>query len=99
MRIFQSLKQSRAKTTAFSLVEVTLALGVAAFCLIAVLGLLPTGLKTQQASTEQTTANTIVSQIVADLNAALRLPPGLRSKLFNLHGHWAAMLHPDIVYF
>src|SRR5947208_6788482 len=99
MRIFQSLKQSRAKTTAFSLVEVTLALGVAAFCLIAVLGLLPTGLKTQQASIQQTTANTICSQVVADLSAALRLPPGQQSKQFNLHGRWAQALHPDIIYF
>jgi uncharacterized protein (TIGR02598 family) len=98
-RMTPSMKQRLFKAAAFSLVEVTLALGVAAFCLIAVLGLLPTGLKTQQNSIEQTTANTIVSQIVGDLSAALRLPPGLRSKLFNLHGHWAAALHPDIVYF
>jgi uncharacterized protein (TIGR02598 family) len=99
LRCFRNMKRSLLRSAAFSLVEVTLALGVAAFCLIAVLGVLPTGLKTQQASTEQTTANTIVSQIEADLSAALRLPPGLRSKLFNLHGHWAAALHPDIVYF
>ncbi len=84
---------------AFSLVEVTLALGVAALCLIAVLGLLPTILKTQQASIEQTTANTIISQIVADLGAALRLPPGLQSKQFNLHGRWARGLHPDTLCF
>jgi type II secretory pathway pseudopilin PulG len=87
------------KTSGFSLVEVTLALGVAAFCLLAVLGLLPTGLKTQQAGIEQTAANTISSQIVADLSAALRLPPGLQSKQFNLHGHWAEALTPDILYF
>jgi uncharacterized protein (TIGR02598 family) len=93
------MKRSLPETAAFSLVEVTLALGVASFCLIAVLGLLPMGLKTQQASIEQTTANTISSQIVADLSAALRLPPGLQSKQFNLHGHWAEALTPDILYF
>ncbi len=93
------MKRSLPETAAFSLVEVTFALGVAAFCLIAVLGLLPTSLKTQQASIEQTTANTISSQILADLSAALRLPPGLQSKQFNLHGHWAGMLTPDILYF
>jgi hypothetical protein len=56
-------------TVAFSLVEVTLALGVAAFCLIAVFGLLPIGLKTDQGAIRQTTANGILSAIVADLRA------------------------------
>jgi uncharacterized protein (TIGR02598 family) len=83
----------------FSLIEVTLALGIAAFCLITVFALVPVALKTQQASIQQTTANTIISQIVADLGAALRLPPGLQSKQFNLHGHWAAQLHPDTICF
>src|SRR5436189_3881910 len=93
------LKQPSSAVTAFSLIEVTLALGIAAFCLLTVFALLPVALKTQQASIQQTTANTIASQIVADLSAALRLPPGLQSKQFNLHGHWAQALHPDIIYF
>jgi uncharacterized protein (TIGR02598 family) len=87
------------EAAAFSLVEVTLALGIAAFCLITLFALIPVALKTQQASIQQTTANTIASQIVADLSAALRLPPGQQSKQFNLHGHWARELHPDIIYF
>ena len=61
---------------AFSLVEVALALGVAAFCLIAILGLLPAGLNTNQSSTRQTTANGILSAIVADLRAT----PGTSSQ-------------------
>jgi type II secretory pathway pseudopilin PulG len=93
------LKQGPSQTTAFSLVEVTLALGIAAFCLLTVFALIPVALKTQQASIQQTTANTISSQIVADLSAALRLPPGLQSKQFNLHGHWAALQTPDLLYF
>jgi len=93
------LKESSLRAAAFSLIEVTLALGIAAFCLITVFALLPVALKTQQAAIQQTTANTIASQIVADLSAALRLPPGLQSKQFNLHGHWARELHPDIIYF
>jgi uncharacterized protein (TIGR02598 family) len=93
------LKRSLRDTAAFSLVEVTLALGIAAFCLLTVFALLPVALKTQQASTQQTTANTICSQIVADLSAALRLPPGQQSKQFNLHGHWAQLLRPDLLYF
>jgi uncharacterized protein (TIGR02598 family) len=51
----------------FSLVEVTLALGVAAFCLLAVFGLLPIGLKTQQTAIEETAASRIVSAAVSDL--------------------------------
>jgi uncharacterized protein (TIGR02598 family) len=93
------LKQRPSHTVAFSLIEVTLALGITAFCLLTVFALLPVALKTQQASIQQTTANTIASQIVADLSAALRLPPGQQSKQFNLHGHWARELHPDIIYF
>jgi len=83
----------------FSLIEVTLALGVAAFCLIAVIGLMAVGLKTQQASVQQTKANAIISQIVADLRAAMRLPPGQQSKQFSLTGHWAAQASPDQLYF
>ncbi len=61
--------------------------------------LLPVALKTQQAGIQQTTANTIASQIVADLGADLRLPPGQQSKQFNLHGRWARELHPDTLCF
>ena len=97
------MKPSLRGTAAFSLVEITLALGVAAFCLIAVLGMLPVGLKTQQASVQQTTANSIISQIFTDLRADLRLPPGQVSHEdesgFNLHGHWANLYTPDTLYF
>jgi uncharacterized protein (TIGR02598 family) len=93
------LKQPSSEVTAFSLIEVTLALGIAAFCLITLFALIPVALKTQQASIQQTTANTVASQIVADLSAALRLPPGLQSKQFNLHGHWAELQTPDVLYF
>lgn len=54
----------------FSLIEVTLALSVAAFCLVAILGLLQTGLTAQRATTEQTAATGIVSMIFSDLLAA-----------------------------
>ena len=68
----------------FSLVEVTLALGVAAFCLIAVLGLLPVGLKTQQTSISQTAANALITEIVADLRASFRKPGNNNSSQFGL---------------
>jgi uncharacterized protein (TIGR02598 family) len=94
---------SRSETSAFSLVEVTLALGVASFCLVAVLGLMPTALKTQQASAQQTIANGVITEILADLRADVRLPPGQASKEgtsgFGLHGHWAQVATPDTLYF
>jgi uncharacterized protein (TIGR02598 family) len=57
------------KTVAFSLVEVTLALGVAAFCLIAVFGLLPAGVQTNRNATSQTAATDIMAAVVADLRS------------------------------
>lgn len=53
---------------AFSLVEVTLALGVAAFALVAIFGLLPVGLDSDQAATAQSAATNIGTEIVADLH-------------------------------
>ena len=53
----------------FSLVEVTLALGVAAFCLITLFGLLPLGVKTNQTSISQTAAAALLSSVMADLRA------------------------------
>jgi type II secretory pathway pseudopilin PulG len=106
------MKRPLPQSASFSLVEVTLALGVAAFCLIAVLGLFPTGLKTQQTSIEQTTANQIISQIFSVLRGDVRLPPGQANKLCpdppdpnqpcnwsNLHGHWRNVAVPDTLYF
>lgn len=87
----------------FSLVEVTIALGVAAFCLLVLLGSLPTGIKTQQASAQQTIANQIMTVLLSDLRADLRLPSGQASKEgasgFGLHGHWAQNYAPDTLWF
>ena len=56
-------------TAAFSLVEVTLAIGVAAFCLIAVFGLVPVGVQTNRNATSQTAATNIAAAVAADLRA------------------------------
>jgi len=61
---------------AFSLVEVTLALGVAAFCLIAVFGLIPVGLQTNRNATSQTAATNIMAFVVADLRANYKTTQG-----------------------
>ena len=99
------MKRSLPVTAAFSLVEIVIALGVAAFCLIAVMGMLPIGLKTQQASIKQTTANSIISQVLSKLRAATRVPPGQEDRTDSkwlLHPHtgggpWDP--EPDILYF
>lgn len=57
------------KGAAFSLIEVTLAMGVAAFCLIAVFGLMPVGVQTNRNATSQTAATSIIASVVADLRA------------------------------
>src|SRR5207253_8479208 len=97
------MKRSLPVTAAFSLVEIVIALGVAAFCLIAVMGMLPVGLKTQHASIQQTTANEIMAGILNDLRADVVLPPGQASKEqdsgFGLHGHWALVAVPDTLFF
>jgi len=65
--------KKRSATAAFSLVELTLALGVAAFCLIAVFGLVPVGVQTTRNATSETAATSILSSVVSDIRAS---PPG-----------------------
>jgi uncharacterized protein (TIGR02598 family) len=59
---------SHAKAS-FSLVELTLALGVASFCLIAIFGLLPVGIRTSQDAISETASASILSAVIADLRA------------------------------
>jgi uncharacterized protein (TIGR02598 family) len=66
------MKSRRHFSAGFSLVEVTLALGLAAFCLIALFGLLPLGVQTNQSSISQTAAASVLSSVVADLRATPR---------------------------
>lgn len=71
----------------FSLVEVTLALGVAAVSMLVIFGLLPIGLQTNQRSIEQTTAADILSSVIADLRATPVTNPrgnGTRSTQFGI---------------
>lgn len=52
---------------AFSLVEITIAVGIVTCSMLVVMGLLPVGLKTLQDSSTQYATATIAQQIVADL--------------------------------
>lgn len=55
---------------AFSLVEVTLALGVIAFALVALIGLLPTGLKSQQQAQEEAEAVSALNMVSTAVRGA-----------------------------
>jgi len=63
------MKRSTVSTAAFSLVELTLAIGVAAFALIAVFGLMPVGVQTNRNATSQTAASNIIASVIADMRA------------------------------
>jgi hypothetical protein len=63
------MKRSVRVTSAFSLVEVTLALGIAAFCLIAVIGTIPIGVQTNRNAKSQTASTNIMSAVISDLRA------------------------------
>ncbi len=56
-------------SSAFSLVEITLALGLAAFSLIAIFGLLVTGTQTNHTAIEQSASGDILAAVAADLRA------------------------------
>lgn len=54
----------------FSLIEVTIALGITAFCLVPIIGMLPVGLRSLKNSTEQAAAAAIVNQIAITIRNA-----------------------------
>jgi len=57
--------------SAFSLVEVTLALAIATFCLITIFALLPVGLASNKEAVEQTSAMNVLSAVAADLHSTV----------------------------
>jgi uncharacterized protein (TIGR02598 family) len=65
--------KKRRVAAAFSLVELTLALGIAALSLITVFALVPVGVQTNRNATSQTAATNILSSVVSDIRAS---PPG-----------------------
>jgi uncharacterized protein (TIGR02598 family) len=66
------MRRLNPNVAAFSLVELALAMGIAAFCLIAVFGLMPIGVQTNRNATSQTAATNIMAGVVADLRAPPR---------------------------
>jgi uncharacterized protein (TIGR02598 family) len=64
------MKRSISVAAAFSLIELTLSLGIAAFCLIAVFGLIPVGVQTNRNATSQTATTNIMTAVVTDLRSS-----------------------------
>src|SRR5438046_2808123 len=67
-------------SSAFSLIELTLALGIAAFCLITVFGLVPVAVLANRNATSQTAATSVIASVIADLRATT----GSTSPLYNI---------------
>jgi uncharacterized protein (TIGR02598 family) len=66
------MKRSACRAGAFSLVELTLAIGIAGFCLITVFALVPIAVLANRNATSQTAATNIMAAVVADLRATPR---------------------------
>ena len=80
----------------------TLALGVAAFFLMGLLGLVSARSKSQQASIQQITANDIMAKIDVQLRADVRLSPTEAKEHisgFGLHGNSAKLSAPGTLFF
>jgi len=87
------MKRHSNSHSGFSLVELTLALGIAGFCLMALLSLLPLGMETNRIASSQTAAASIISSIVADLRS---IPPSsLTSSQYNITLGTAKVLYID----
>jgi uncharacterized protein (TIGR02598 family) len=69
------MKFQRHRLPGFSLIELTLALGVASFCLISVFALLPISLSTHQRTIQQTADTTLARAIAVDLQATPKTTP------------------------
>jgi uncharacterized protein (TIGR02598 family) len=70
------------KSRGFSLVETTIALGIGSFALTSIFALLPIGLNLSRGAVEQTVANGILTDVVADLRATP--PTATQSERFGI---------------
>ncbi len=77
-------KTSDRRIWGFSLVEVVLALGIMAFCLMALIALLPMGIKSNQISAEEIRAVNLLGLLEADLRNTHPSANSGKSRLFGL---------------
>jgi uncharacterized protein (TIGR02598 family) len=69
------MKTRKRPIAAFSLVELTIALGVISFCLLTIIGLLAIGINSTHSSTTQTAATNLLTAVSSDLEAAPNITP------------------------
>lgn len=82
---------SYSKRSGFSLVEVTLALGICAFCLISLVGLLPPGIAATNNASRETEAANLASALLADLQMSVILSTGSNGALTRQLGSTTAL--------
>lgn len=85
----QELSIPSMRPRAFSLVEVAMAMGIASFCLLAVVGLLPVGLDAARESREESGAARCLEQIAQSLRSAERTSGGFRASGAFTNLEWA----------
>lgn len=71
---------------AFSLVEVTMALGLVAFCLVAMMGMLPVGLMQARESSEQLAATQVLTAVGSDFQNSAMTGPTAQYGIANAEG-------------
>ena len=71
MKTLSHARLSWRRHTAFSLVEVTLALGIVSFCLLSLTGLLTTGLTSVRESRDEAAAGAFLERLTQSLDSAL----------------------------
>lgn len=69
--VVDGFKSSRTRG-GFSLIEVTISLGILAFCMVAILGLIPVGLGSQQAAQEESRATAALNMVATAVRSATR---------------------------
>ena len=69
------MKERDQKNSGFSLIEVAMAIGVAAFSLVAIGGLVPVGVNSSQSAASQTGATSLMGAVVSDLRSSVTASP------------------------
>ncbi len=88
----------RSASSGFSLVEITLALGIVAFVLIAVLGLFSVGLDSSRRSASDTVISQVVNQVLSDIRTPALPAPGSAALEFYYNEKGATVPQQEAVY-
>lgn len=78
------MKPYRLRLGAFSMIEIVLALGIVVFALLTLIALLPAGIKSNQISTEETQAASLLTMLESDLRNTHPSANGGKSQRFGL---------------